>query len=451
MFSTPLAGRRVSRRVILAHAAALCLGAAPAMSAVVDGPGTNISVPANIDGVYINLVTGATGTSGAAVAGWDIDPYQGGGVLRVFWPDTPADSSGASSSSATGPYLVLAPGATVSATSIFSAVTTAGTAGTAFIAAGDNYIGFRFFNEATSAINYGYARVQTGATGGFPATIVCWRYENTGAPITVAACGPPVATAPTLTYSPTTAAGVTFPSGAAGAASATIAITAAGAAATGQSAVTGCAISGPGAASFGAVTTTPANGIFNTTTTTGSINLSCTRAAAAATATLSCTETATPTVSGSPFTRSWALTCPAAVATVSSGTVSGTAVTLPRINLPASTSSASLSFTATGGAAAVTCTATGAGFSVSPSPLNLAAGVPGTVTVSYSGSTAGTFTGSLSCTTTGSGGPFTYPLSATVGQPFAAITVPTMSALGTLLLVLGVLGFGMFFGGRVRD
>jgi hypothetical protein len=451
MFSTPLAGRRVSRRVLLAHAAALCLGAAPAMSAVVDGPATNISVPANIDGVYINLVTGATGASGAAVAGWDMDPYQGGGVLRVFWPGTPADSSGASSSSATGPYLVLAPGATVSATSIFSAVTAAGTAGTAFIGAGDNYIGFRFFNEATSAINYGYARVQTGATGGFPATIVCWRYENTGAPITVAACGPPVAAAPTLTYSPTTAAGVTFPSGAAGAASATISITAAGAAATGQSALTGCAISGAGAASFGAVTTTPANGIFNTSTGTGAINLSCTRAAAAATATLTCTETATPTVAGSPFTRTWALTCPAAVGTVTGGTVSGTTVTLPRVNLPASTSASSLSFTSTGAAAAVTCTATGAGFSVSPSPLNLAAGVPGTVTVSYTGSMAGTFTGSLSCTTTGAGGPFTYPLGVTVGQPLAAVMVPSMSTISTLLLVLSVLGLGMFFGARVRD
>lgn len=559
MIPDSFAKRLISRNALLIEAAALCLCAMPAMAAVVDGPATNVNVPATIDGVYLNLITGANGTTAASAPGWDLNPFLGGGVLRFFWPSSPANSFGAVSAATGGPYLVLAPGATVSSASTFSVVTTAGTAGTAFISAGNNYLGFRFFNETTSAINYGYARVQTGASGGFPATIVCYRYEDTGAPITVAACGPPVDTAPTLTYTPTTAAGVTFPSGAPGSASATIAITSTGAASAGQSAVTGCAITGPGAASFGAVTTTPSDGIFNTTTTTGSINLSCTRGATAATATLACTETATPTVAGSPFTRSWALTCPQGVVTdvapvaavaattltggtgsvtpsittpaqgtgstvfacsipatapsnftitgnatqtittgtplaiglscapqvaastatltctqtatpgpnpadatatitcpaassaVSAGTVSGTTVTLPRVTLPASSSSAALSFTATGGPAVVTCTATGAGFSVAPSPLNLAAGVAGTVTVSYSGSTVGTFTGSLSCTTSGTGGPFTYPLSVTVGTPAVARTVPTMGAIGTWILVLSVLGLGMLFGARARS
>jgi hypothetical protein len=451
------AKRRVSLNALLVQATALCLCAMPAMAAVVDGPATNIAVPANIDGVYINLVTGATGTLASAVPGWDIDPFQSGGTsLAFFWPSTPATSFGAVSSATTGPYVVLAPGATVSSTSIFSVVTATGTAGTPFVAAGDNYLGFRFFNETTSAINFGYARVQTGASGGFPATIVCYRYEDTGAPITVAPCGPPVPAAPTLTYSPTTAAGVTFPAGVAGSAAASIAITSAGAVGTGQSAVTGCAITGPGAASFGAVTTTPANGIFNTTTTAGSIDLTCTRGSAAATATLACTETATPTVAGSPFTRSWALTCPAATnpASVSAGSMSGALVTLPGITLPASSSARSLSFTSTGGPASVTCTATGAGFSAAPNPLNLTAGVAGTVTVTYTGSAVGTFTGSLTCTTNAAGGPFTYPLSATVtagAPPAAARTVPSMGAIGTWILVLSVLGMGMLFGARARS
>ena len=98
----------------------------------------------------------------------------------------------------------------------------------------------------------------------------------------------------------------------AGSVNSTITVSASGAVGAGSSAVTGCSISGAGAASFGAVTTTPANGVFNSSTTAGSINLSCTRGAVAATATLACTETATPTVAGSPFTRSWNLTCPAA-------------------------------------------------------------------------------------------------------------------------------------------
>jgi len=451
MNSKSFAKRRFSRAALLIQASALCLCAVPALAAIVEGPLTNIAVPASLDGVYINLVTGTTGITGGATPGWDLNPYQQSVALTFFWPGTPAGSSGAAAPAATGAYLALAPGATVSSGSLFSLSTVAGTAGTPFVSAGDNYLGFRFFNEATSAVNYGYARIQTGASSGFPATIVCYRYENTGAAIVVAACGPGTGTAPTLTYGPTTAAGVTFPTGAAGAATATIAITSAGAVGAGQSAVTGCAITGPGAASFGAVTTIPSNGIFNAATTAGSIGLACTRGGAAATATLACTETATPTVAGSPFTRSWALTCPAATAAVSGGTASGTTVTLPQIALPASSSTTALSFTAIGSPAIVNCTTTGAGFSAAPNPLNLTPGIAGTVTVSYSGSMPGTFTGTLNCTTSGSGGPFTYPLSVTLGAPIVAVSVPAAGLISTWLLVLSVLGMGLLFGARARS
>ena len=73
------------------------------------------------------------------------------------------------------------------------------------------------------------------------------------------------------------------------------------------------------------------------------------------------------------------------------------------------------------------------------------------MTVTYSGTTAGTFTGSLDCTTSGTGGPFTYPLSVTVGVATRPAVVPTMNAVGTWALILSVLGLGMFFGARVRD
>lgn len=449
MISKTFTKRLTSRAAVVLEAAALCLGSTSAMAAVVDGPATNISVPATIDGVYINLVTGATGATGSAAAGWDLDPYSGGSALRFFWPSSPAASSGAVAVAAGGPYNALSVGATVSAASTFSVATTAGTTGTPFVLEGDNYLGFRFYNEATSSINYGYARVQSGASGGFPATIVCYRYEDTGAAITVAACGPGSDAAPTLTYNPSSA--VTFPGGAAGTATASIAITSAGAAGAGQSALSGCAISGSGASSFGAVSITPANGIINSTTTSGSIGLSCTRGASEATATLACTETATPTVAGSPFTRSWSLTCPAAAAAVSPGTVSGTTVTLPTIRLPSTTSSTSLTFTASGSATSVICTASGAGFSAAPSPLSLTPGVPGTVTVSYSGSSTGTFTGSLNCVTTASGGPFTYPLSVTVGQTLAPTTIPSLGTVGLWAMLLGFLGMGMFLTARSRS
>lgn len=450
MVSKNLAKRLASRTAVVLEAAALCLGSTSAMAAVVCSSAP-VSVPANLDGVYLNIATGATGTSGSGVSGWDINLYQTGtpAGLYFFWPSTPASSYGGV---ATGTvYDSLLAGATVSAAQAYSVASGGGGAANyvnwqTTTAQTGRYLGVRFFNEATSAINYGWMQIDTGASNGFPATINQYCYDNTGAAIVT---GAGVDAAPTLTYNP--ASTVTFPGGAAGTATASIAITSAGAAGAGQSAVTGCGITGPGAASFGAVSTTPANGIINSTTTSGSIGLSCTRGATEATATLSCTETATPTVAGSPFTRTWSLTCPAAAAAVSPGTVSGTTVTLPTIRLPSTTSSTPLTFTASGSATSVTCTASGAGFSASPSPLNLSPGVPGTVTVSYSGSTAGTFTGSLNCVTTASGGPFTYPLSATVGVSLAPTVVPSLGTVGLWAMLLSFLGLGMLFAARSRS
>jgi len=449
MISKTFAKRLTSRAAVVLEAAALCLGSTSAMAAVVCSSAP-VSVPANIDGVYLNVVTGATGTSGSGVSGWDINLYQtGASALYFFWPTTPASSFGGV---ATGTvYDSLTAGATVSSAQTYS-VASGGGGPTNYVnwqtttAQTGRYLGVRFYNEATSAINYGWLQMDTGAASGFPATINQFCYENTGAAITT---GAGADAAPTLTYNPSSA--VTFPSGAAGTATASIAITSAGAAGAGQSALSGCAISGSGASSFGAVSITPANGIINSTTTSGSIDLSCTRGASEATATLACTETATPTVAGSPFTRSWSLTCPAAAAAVSPGTVSGTTVTLPTIRLPSTTSSAPLTFTASGSAASVTCTASGAGFSAAPSPLSLTPGVPGTVTVSYSGSSTGTFTGSLSCVTTASGGPFTYPLSVTVGQTLAPTTIPSLGTVGLWTMLLGFLGMGMFLTARSRS
>jgi uncharacterized repeat protein (TIGR01451 family) len=301
------AKRLVSRAALLVEATALCVCSTTAMAAVVDSPITNIAVPVTTAGVYINVVTGLSGTA-AATPGWDLNPW--GTTAARLWANNAASPNDGLAATGAAPS-VLVPGDTVSGASTFVR-TPAATPGVGFGTTQDAYLGFRFRNETTGVDNFGYARVTTtSATTGLPIVVVCARYENTGAAITVAACGAGADTAPTLTYNPTTAAGVTFPGGLAGSVNATIDITSAGAVGAGQSAVTGCAITGPGAASFGAVTTTPANGIFNAGTTTGSINLSCTRGPAAASASLACTETATPTVAGSPFTRTWALSCPA--------------------------------------------------------------------------------------------------------------------------------------------
>lgn len=145
---------------------------------------TPIAVPNTFDGVYINLLTGATGTSGGTVAGWDFNPYNSGTALSFFWSGTPANSNGGVAGATTGPYLDLAGGTTISAASTFSAVTAAAQT-LAFQAPGTHTLGFRFFNEGTGAVNYGYLSLTSAGANGFPLTINGWSFENTGAAISV--------------------------------------------------------------------------------------------------------------------------------------------------------------------------------------------------------------------------------------------------------------------------
>jgi hypothetical protein len=100
-----------------------------------------------------------------------------------------------------------------------------------------------------------------------------------------------------------------------------------------------------------------------------------------------------------------------------------------------------LSFNTTVAPGAISCVPTGAGYSASPNPLNLVVGTSGVLTVTYNGTVAGTFTGSLTCTPVApaTGGPFVYTLSTTVSPaPVVgpAVSVPTLGALGLALLGL---------------
>ncbi|MBM4099343.1 MAG: hypothetical protein FJ260_05225, partial [Planctomycetes bacterium] len=63
-------------------AAALTTAVAASATAGVQYTPTFLPVPANSDGIYINVQTGATGTAGSAVAGWDLNPY---GAAALQW------------------------------------------------------------------------------------------------------------------------------------------------------------------------------------------------------------------------------------------------------------------------------------------------------------------------------------------------------------------------------
>ncbi len=174
---------RVSKNQLNAHfaASAAVVGAAAMMgseanAAVVYSGPMNMAIPVNIDGVYINVVTGATGSAAADVSGWDINPYSGT-ALTWYAPSAPAASHGAvrNAPGGAGSTTVdnLALGFVVGPTLPSGAATsfgnggseTAATSATKFNLSSDaNFVGFRFFNEATSAVHYGFMQLHLGAS-----------------------------------------------------------------------------------------------------------------------------------------------------------------------------------------------------------------------------------------------------------------------------------------------
>ncbi|MEO8461185.1 MAG: hypothetical protein ABI451_11710 [Dokdonella sp.] len=114
---------------------------------------TPLSIPQNIDGVYINLVTGAQGTAGSGVAGWDVNMYAtGASSLYFFWP-TPGTSAGGVATNGTV-YDYLAAGQPVGVAQTF--ILSSGGGGEPPFAnyrvtQSGGYLGVRFLNEVLNA------------------------------------------------------------------------------------------------------------------------------------------------------------------------------------------------------------------------------------------------------------------------------------------------------------
>jgi hypothetical protein len=171
---------------------ALSMFATAANAAVVfvDLSAVPIAVPNNIDGVYLNLVTGVAGASEAAVPGWDINPYNNTEGLTFY---------GAASSS--GIFATGTPGVLAVATSLSfgNSISSSGqynqfqTTALNFQSVGTRYVGFRFLNEGTSQLNYAWLEIQSGGLAfpnqGFPAAILRYAYENSGQAITAGDVG----------------------------------------------------------------------------------------------------------------------------------------------------------------------------------------------------------------------------------------------------------------------
>ena len=197
-----LAPRIDARLAAYATLAGVAL-AAPAVSKadiVYSGP-VNINVPSTTSGIYINLVTGVFGTTPASAPGWDLNIW--GSTSNNFWANNSAGPMDGVISNFTGgasATLVdnLPLGTIVDGSWTYSRSSGSETSGaTAFnLGSSNNYIGFRFLNEATGQVDFGWAHFQLGATqGGQPRTLIDFAYENTGASIPVGAVPEPTTTA----------------------------------------------------------------------------------------------------------------------------------------------------------------------------------------------------------------------------------------------------------------
>jgi hypothetical protein len=142
----------------------------------------------------MNWVTGATSTTGAEPAGWDFFAYSRNNPnpsLTFFASTFAGNNCAVLGTQGSGQFATpLVPGNVVGPGSgyVIGIVQAPGFYGT-----GTETVGIEFTNEVTGMLNYGYAVLRTTAPLGFPATIIRYLYEDTGAPITVQSFVPTLA------------------------------------------------------------------------------------------------------------------------------------------------------------------------------------------------------------------------------------------------------------------
>jgi MYXO-CTERM domain-containing protein len=180
---------RLSRIEKHIASAAIAAGMVGAANAAIITWNINAAIPANLDGLYIKIDTQQTAALGSSLAGWDINPY-GSTSLNFFASATaPNPTTTYVRTQATGGPSSLAAGTVIGASSVFANSTTAvissgGIGANGWALNSVNYFGFRFHNNSTNAINYGYGAMQVGATA-TARTLLFIEYGNAGESVTV--------------------------------------------------------------------------------------------------------------------------------------------------------------------------------------------------------------------------------------------------------------------------
>jgi hypothetical protein len=177
------------RPAVHSAAAIVLLACATAAQAVPTlSPAANIVVPTTTAGVYINVLTGASGITPAAVPGWDINPWSATG-LSFFNPAAPA--GGVYVIQTAGQVASLLDGTTIGDTSTFgSGAATVGAGPGQWALNATNYFGFRFQAEG-GGVHYGWGSMIVGATLTSRSVGELWYESVAGAPISISAIPEP--------------------------------------------------------------------------------------------------------------------------------------------------------------------------------------------------------------------------------------------------------------------
>jgi len=180
------------------------------------------------------------------------------------------------------------------------------------------------------------------------------------------------------------------------------------------------------------------------------IGVSCVRQAAAVSATLTCTQNATPDPDPAALTAT--IDCPAGITAPNYSSSPAAGGTIAATGVQGDPATGTLNVSNAGGTAQldVTCTTASPGFTVTSGTLNLAAGASGAVNFTCTAPGAGaSTTGALSCTHNAPNvaSPVTYVLACNG----VSGVIPAMGNAGKILLVSLVIGLGLLGMGLRRQ
>ena len=176
---------RLNKHFVAAAAVAVVGATQVATAAIVSSGPVSIAIPATTAGTYLNVVTGVNNVSPGLVSGWDLNPWNASN-LSWFNPSSPVGgvyvTGGGSSTTLVDN---LAAGTLISGASVYGSGASESTGSTAFnLNSSNNLVGFRFLNEGTATVNYGWVRVLLGAAQNTAGrAMIEYAYEDTGAGI----------------------------------------------------------------------------------------------------------------------------------------------------------------------------------------------------------------------------------------------------------------------------